>query len=105
MKEDDAQLWHNLLWCSGGRLELPKCGYHVVHFDFKESGLPEMHHSPGESITLHNELGNAVAIESKNIYLTTINLGRAKSPKSTGITQLKRLTKTAISTSDAIVKG
>jgi hypothetical protein len=23
--KDDAQLWHDLLWCSGGRLELSKC--------------------------------------------------------------------------------
>ena len=34
MKED-AQLWHDLLWCSGGKLELPKCGYHVIHFNTK----------------------------------------------------------------------
>jgi hypothetical protein len=27
---DDAQLWHDLLWCSGGKLELSKCGYHVI---------------------------------------------------------------------------
>jgi hypothetical protein len=24
--KDDAQLWHDLLWCSGGKLELSKCG-------------------------------------------------------------------------------
>jgi hypothetical protein len=103
MKED-AQLWHNLLWCLGDRLELPKYGYHLVYFDFKDSGIPEMRHSPSESITLHNELGDEVEIESKNIYQTGINLGHAKCPKSTGITQLKRSTKTAVCTSDAIVK-
>ena len=64
----DAQLWHNLLWCSRGKLELQKCGYHLNHFDFKDSCIPEMSHSPSELITLNNELGNEVKIESKNIY-------------------------------------
>jgi hypothetical protein len=72
MKED-AQLWHDLLWCSGGKLELPKCGYHIIHFDFKDSGVPEMPHSPSESITLHNEHGAEVTIKSKHIYQTRIN--------------------------------
>jgi hypothetical protein len=27
----DAQFWHDLLWCLGGKLELSKCGYHVIH--------------------------------------------------------------------------
>jgi hypothetical protein len=26
--QHDPQLWHDLLWCSGGMLELPKCSYH-----------------------------------------------------------------------------
>jgi hypothetical protein len=26
----DAQLWHDLLWCSGGMLELQKCSYHFL---------------------------------------------------------------------------
>jgi hypothetical protein len=56
--KDDAQLWHDLLWCSGGKLELSKCGYHVIHFNFDDSGIPTMRHSPGESITLQNEHGD-----------------------------------------------
>ena len=63
-----------------------------------------MSHSPSDSITLNNEIGNEVKIESKNIYQTRINLGHAKCPKSTGIMQLKRSRKTTISASDAIVK-
>jgi hypothetical protein len=38
--KDDAQLWHDLLWCSGGKLELSKCGYHVIYYDFEDSGIP-----------------------------------------------------------------
>ena len=30
----DAQLWHDLLWASGGKLELEKCGFHLIFYDF-----------------------------------------------------------------------
>jgi hypothetical protein len=40
----DAQLWNDLLWCSGGMLELPKCSYHFLFFDFDASGKPISHH-------------------------------------------------------------
>ena len=28
--QEDAQLWNDLLWSSGGGLELPECGYHTI---------------------------------------------------------------------------
>ena len=34
----DAQLWSDLLWLSGGLLELNKCFFHQVHFDFQPDG-------------------------------------------------------------------
>ena len=36
----DAQLWNDLLYCSGGRLELPKCSFHALCFTFKPDGTP-----------------------------------------------------------------
>ena len=30
--EHDCQLWNDLLWSSGGALELPKCSYHAIQF-------------------------------------------------------------------------
>jgi hypothetical protein len=38
--QTDAQAWNDLLWCSGRKLELPKCSYHVLRFQFKPSGQP-----------------------------------------------------------------
>ena len=38
--QHDAQLWNDLLWCSGGKLELPKCSYHFLYFDFDPDGTP-----------------------------------------------------------------
>jgi hypothetical protein len=35
-----TQLCHDLLWCSGGMLELPKCSYHYLYFDYLPDGTP-----------------------------------------------------------------
>jgi hypothetical protein len=66
--KQDAQLWHDLLWCSGGKLELPKCGYHIIHYEFENSGVPRLVRSPGESILLMNKHGNEIAILSQKTY-------------------------------------
>jgi hypothetical protein len=34
----DAKLWNDLLWILGGLLELDKCSYHHIHFDFDSDG-------------------------------------------------------------------
>ena len=38
----DAQLWSDLLFQSGGRLELPKCGFCTTLYDFNKKGDPIM---------------------------------------------------------------
>ena len=38
----DNQLWHDIIEAANQQLELPKCMYHVMHFDFKPSGEPQM---------------------------------------------------------------
>ena len=35
-----AQQWENLLWATGGMLELPKCLYYVLHWYFSPNGQP-----------------------------------------------------------------
>ena len=80
MMKEDAQLWHDLLWITGGKLELPKCGYHVIFYDFNEDGVPYMRYTQQESITLANEVGRDVDIKGKNIYTSRTNLGHKKSP-------------------------
>jgi hypothetical protein len=38
--QSDAQIWNNLLWCTGGKLELTKCSFHALQFEFKPNGTP-----------------------------------------------------------------
>ena len=42
----DVQFWHNLLWCSGRKLELSKFRYHLIYYNYHDSGIPYMMHSP-----------------------------------------------------------
>lgn len=37
----DAQLWNDLLFISGGKLELAKCSFHVLRFAFQPDGTPK----------------------------------------------------------------
>jgi hypothetical protein len=36
----DAQLWHDILWTSGGALKLTKCQYHLMQWNSTLSGTP-----------------------------------------------------------------
>jgi hypothetical protein len=38
----DSQLWCDLLWSSGGSLELPKCTYHYSNYVFGTNGTPTL---------------------------------------------------------------
>ena len=40
LMQQDAQLWNDLLWASGGNLELPKCSYHYLQWQFTANGTP-----------------------------------------------------------------
>ena len=77
----DAQLWHDLLFVSGGNLELPKCGYHMIFYDFDDSGIPHMCITKSdESATLKDNNGIDVQIKAKSIIQPQKNLGHYKSP-------------------------
>jgi hypothetical protein len=103
--KDDVQLWHDLLWCSGRKLELSKCGYHVINFDFEDGDIPRIRHIQGESITLKNDHGDLIPIKSKNIYQTRINLCHAKSPAdSCNKTEFERTMKKAVNIGKAIAQ-
>ena len=37
-----AQWWENMLWTTGGELELSKCFYYVMHWYFDQTGRPHL---------------------------------------------------------------
>jgi hypothetical protein len=59
----DAQLWNDLLWLLGGLLELSKCSFHHVHFDFAPDGTSCMRSGTfGNPLHVHNKLSNTMVI-------------------------------------------
>lgn len=46
-----AQWWENLLSATGGMLELPKCFFYLVLFEFDDDGLPRLHIQPQDETT------------------------------------------------------
>ena len=101
---EDAQLWHDLLWVSGGKLELPKCGYHLVHYDFEPSGIPKMRHIAEDSITLKNDKDEDVKINSKNIFTPRKNLGHYNAPDGNQKTQVDVVRNNAVKLTNDIVQ-
>jgi hypothetical protein len=88
----DAQLWHVLLWCSGGMLELPKCLYHFLYFDYLPDGTPIPRGGQvGPSLSIKSPTNQDVDIPPKLVYVTHKTLGHHKSPAGTSKTQLNKL--------------
>ena len=104
MMQADAQLWSDLLWCSGGKLELPKCGYHVIYYDFENNGIPKMRHRQGLPITLNDAHGAPNPVTPKNIFQQRKNVGHFKAPAGTSVTQYEEIMKKVRSISNAIVR-
>ena len=63
----DAQLWSDLLFRSGGHLELPKCGFHTIFYDFTPEGDPIMCHKPEQDIIIKNEHQRQTQIQKKYV--------------------------------------
>ena len=85
----DAQLWHDLLWTSGGKLELLKCGYHLFDYKFDKDGLSRMQFTPNCNITLKDQKNEEVMIKAKSIFEPQKNLGHHKAPTGTCKTQFE----------------
>ena len=89
---EDAQLWHDLLWASGGKLELPKCGYHLIYYNFDDNGIPRMQLPPPDNnIQLQDDKGSPVPIKAKSIYVPRKNLGHYKAPNGDQSIQTNKL--------------
>ena len=60
----DSQLWHDILTAANQELELSKCKYHVVHFQFAPDGTPSIVDTaqPPAPLRITGKHGQAVAI-------------------------------------------
>ena len=96
MMQEDAQLWHDLLWTLGGKLELSKCGYHAIDYEFDDYGVATMKYRPADSIRLRDHAATEVEIHLKTIFTTRKNLGHYKALTGTCKKQFEMLKQKAL---------
>ena len=89
----DSQLWSDLLWKSGGALELPKCTYHYSHYKFAVDGTPFLQSGQvGPPVEVRTGDGNEVlTVPSSSVYKGYKTLGCYKSPSGAQMTQYEKL--------------
>lgn len=108
MKED-AQIWTDLLWCSGGKLELPKCTFFALRFMFPPDGSAKpIRQAPPTTMTVvDREDGSEVEIptiradESHKLlghFLSPVSPPRGKLPEGETPKQLDALLDKALTT-------
>ena len=80
--QSDAQAWNDLLWCTGGKLELNKCSFHALRFEFHPNGAPRViAGTPDEPILVRDsETKEMVPIIAKSSSDPHKTLGHWKAP-------------------------
>jgi hypothetical protein len=88
----DAQLWRDILYASGGELELPKCYYHLLWIDFTLSGLPTLRPGQfGPRLQLKDSHDRSIVIKQYSAFTSHKILGSCQAPVSTSKTQYETL--------------
>ena len=75
-----SQLWHDLLAICNQSLELSKCGYHAVKYEFLPTGEPKLTEQLMSNITLKDTNGNPIQILQMSNNTATKYLGTYKCP-------------------------
>jgi hypothetical protein len=89
----DAKLWNDLLWISGGLLELSKCSYHHIHFDFDTycNATPRLGPMWPPINILDNQTNAKIIIPSKSVTNPHKTLGHYEAPTANSAMQLSIL--------------
>ena len=66
--QQNVDLWNQLLWESEGKLELSKCGYHIVYYDFSAEGNPHMRVLTSKEIIIPDAKEEPIPIQAKNTF-------------------------------------
>jgi hypothetical protein len=107
LAEEDAKLWSKLLWLSGGYLELSKCSYHFIHFQFAPDGAPSMQGGHvGPDIEIDDELtGQPISIPRKSVFNAHKTLGHYKAPAGNSRTQYTVLHQHGLTTATRVLSS
>ena len=79
MAEKNAQLWHNILITTNQALDLSKCDYHIITYNFKPDGTPTLLDKPDSQITIQDSQAQVLPIQQWPNSMATKYLGVHKS--------------------------
>ncbi len=80
--QEDTQIWGDLLYTSGGALEIPKCNFYIMHWQFDESGLPRLDAKLDTTIQLNNgDRTESVSLRNDSVTQAHKTLGCWKSAR------------------------
>ena len=75
-----ADIWNQLLWASGCKFELSKCGYHILYYDFSPEGDKKMWVLTSKESFIPDAQEEPIPIQAKNIFMPRKYLAHFKSP-------------------------
>jgi hypothetical protein len=77
----DTQLWNNLLYTSGGKLEVSKCSFHPLQFTFAADGTPSVNRDRPPPISIRDSVTQQlIQVNPLSIYSPHKTLGHWKAP-------------------------
>ena len=74
----NAQMWHDILSTTNQALELSKCGYHIIAYDFQPDGTPTLINSPNNQIQIQDNHTQPLPIQQWPNTSATKYLGAYK---------------------------
>jgi hypothetical protein len=95
-----AQWWENLLFSTGGKLELTKCFYYIIYWTFNNKGVAHMLDTtqlPQQVRLVDSETSNDIDIENKPCHESHKTLGAMENPTSLYSDEVARLHAKALS--------
>ena len=72
---EDAQLWNDLLWASGGALEQSKCSFHFIESDWTSHGHPFLKGGTSQETICLEHNGRQTRVKQKSNYDAHKTLG------------------------------
>ena len=91
-----AQWWEQLLHASGGKLELSKCFFYIIQWEFNQEGVPSLvpvSQFKTKVNLVDSETGEEVNIPQRNCNVPHKTLGVMETPDGSNTAEFDRLTK------------
>ena len=87
----DAQWWHDLLWASGGALEISKCSFHLIKSQWTPNGVPFLEPNIATTPLSLESFNGPIQVPQMSNYKSHKTLGHFVNPSGSMTSQVQRL--------------